>query len=211
MSELEQKSFQKRHIAYKLRISDILGSVLVKEGDFSGHIKLEDGYISRVNVMGIVVYKSDSLPSDSIVIDDGSGRISIRSFDNKVFFEGIDVGDIVLAVGRLREFNNENYILAEITKKVQNPQWMHVRKSEVKEFVPPKGGGLAEEGQSVALEATDYQKVYSLIKERDLGDGVPVEDIIRFQDISDAESIVGRLLKNGDIFEIKPGKLKVLE
>ena len=50
-----------------------------------------------------------------------------------------------------------------------------------------------------------------MIKKLDEGDGVLIDDVIKSSKIGDAEEIINRLLENGDIFEIKPGKLKILE
>ena len=55
------------------------------------------------------------------------------------------------------------------------------------------------------------EEVYSLIKKLDDGYGVSIEDIIKNSNNSKAENIITKLLERGDIFEIKPGKLKVLE
>ena len=49
-----------------------------------------------------------------------------------------------------------------------------------------------------------------LIKELDQGHGVSIEDISS-KDIEDIDKKIEMLLKEGDIFEVKPGKLKVLE
>ena len=53
--------------------------------------------------------------------------------------------------------------------------------------------------------------IYSLIKELDNGDGVSFEDILGKFKGAEAEAIINTLLENGNIFEIRPGRLKVLE
>ena len=58
---------------------------------------------------------------------------------------------------------------------------------------------------------TPQQKVYSLIKELDNGNGAEFESVIEKSGCEDAEKIISRLLMEGEIFELGKGRLKVLE
>ncbi len=200
MPELEQKTFQ-RQIAYKVRISDIL------------NIKLNEGSISRVNVIATVVYKSEQQSTyASAVVDDGTGKILLRSFENKDVFSKADVGDLVLVIGKAREFNNERYLIPEILKKINNVEWTNVRKLELKNFNVVEDKNIKTEGKSLVEDAANAnEEIYLLIRKLDTGEGALIDDVIRNSNNSEAENIINKLLKNGDIFEIKPGKLKVLE
>ncbi|MBI2654688.1 hypothetical protein HYX02_07845 [Candidatus Woesearchaeota archaeon] len=209
MPELEQKSFQKRNVAYKVRISDILNANFVKDGFSAGYIKLGENNVSRVNVIATMVFKSESPSLDNAVIDDGTGRISLRTYEQSNLFAKIDVGDFVLVIGRLREFNNEKYIVPEIMKKMMNVMWADVRRSETGNM--EMGYKSAQYAVSAEDSPNVYEKVCSVIKKLDNGDGVFIEDIIKSLDYMDVEKIINRLLENGDVFELKPGKLKVLE
>lgn len=211
MPELEQKSFQKRQVAYKVRISDVLKGSFVRDEFSAGYIKLEKNHVSRVNIIATVVYKLADVGYSNVVIDDGTGRIQLRSFDNISIFSKIDVGDFVLLIGRVREFNNEKYIMPEIFKKLKYPEWANVRKLEL-----DKSDYLVDETKNNenlagdAIQNSD-EDVYLLVKKLDNGSGVSIEDIIKNSNNSNVEDIINRLLENGDIFEISPGKLKVLE
>lgn len=200
MPELEQKSFQ-RQIAYKVRISDIL------------NIKLNESSISRVNVIATVVYKSEQQSSyASAVADDGTGKILLRSFENKDVFSKVDVGDLVLIIGKAREFNNERYILPEILKKIDNVEWTNVRKLELKNFDVIEDKNIKIEDKSLVEDAANTnEEIYLLIRKLDTGEGALIDDVVKNSNNREAENIINKLLKNGDIFEIKPGKLKVLE
>ena len=46
------------------------------------------------------------------------------------------------------------------------------------------------------------------IKQQDRGEGVSVEEII--EKYSDAQAVIERLQLQGDIFEVRPGRVKVL-
>ena len=205
MPELEQKTFQKRQIAYKIRISDILNSNFAKDELSAGYIKLNDINISRVNIIGTLVYKSEGQSYASSIIDDASGKVSLRSFNNIGAFSKIDVGDVILVIGKIREFNNEKYIMPETLKKTEIG-WMNVRNLELK-----NNKIVDENKKSEEIIVDNDDEIYSLIKNLDKGDGVSFEDIIKNSAASKAEIIITRLLENGDVFEIKPGKLKVLE
>ena len=215
MPETEQKTFQKRQVAYKVGISDLLEGVFAKDDASAGYIKSGDLNISRVNVISMVVYKSEPGQNfPSCIVDDGTGKILIRAFENSSLFSGIDVGDFVLVIGRIREYNNEKYILPEIIKKLDNPSWMSLRKIEINNFPAIEKAEPSNKKPEAADEATvsgNLDVIYSLIKKLDAGEGAPIDDVIKNSGANDAEEIINRLLENGDIFEIKPGKVKVLE
>lgn len=212
MPEAEQKSFQKRQVACKVWISDILNSSFMKDETSAGYIKINDVVVSRVSLMATVVYKADQEQNlGGVMIDDGTGKILLKSFENFSPFSKVDVGDMVLAVGRIREFSSEKYIMPEILKKLNDANWMAVRKLELKDHIlaGQKEEKIDEIDESVSVNAGE--QIYSLIKKFDTGDGADIDEIIKNSSLNDAESIINHLLENGDIFEIKPGRVKVLE
>ena len=50
-----------------------------------------------------------------------------------------------------------------------------------------------------------------IIKNIDDGEGADFQDVVAMAKSENAEDILKNLIKNGDIFELRPGKLKVLE
>jgi len=214
MPSLEQKSFQ-RQVAYKVKISDILNGNLTKDDASAGFIRMNDLNVSRTNIIATVVYKSDDMSYASALIDDGTGKIPLRSFENKDVFSKIDIGDAVLVIGKIREFNNEKYIIPEILKKINNIEWVNLRKAELeKNKMIGSDLGILKTENNILIEGDNFgidEEVYSLIKKLDNGDGASFEDVIKSSKNAKAENVITKLLENGDIFEIKPGKLKVLE
>ena len=203
MTQTEQ--LRKRHVAYKLRVCDILNSSYIKSGDFPNYIDFGGKEVSRINVIGVVVESLDFESYKSIVIDDGTGRISARIFEKNLSFDKTKIGDFVVVIGRPREFLSEKYILVEIVKKVDG-LWAKARSVELGSFNYKKD----------ILEPEDFvfndglkSKVVKAIKNLDRGEGVSVEEILSISDNND--KIIDALLKDGDVFEIKSGKLKVLE
>ncbi len=199
---------QKRQVAYKVRIKDILDGEYVKEeGWMPNYVRLVDGAkVSRVNIIGTIVLKTDEQNYKSIIIDDASGKLPVRSFEEHELFNGVEIGDVVLIIGRPREFG-EKYIVPEIIKKINDQAWIEVRKVELKK---PELKVNEEKIDEKAI-SNPADKIFSLIKEADKGNGVDIEDIIKRSNISDAEKIIRGLLEEGEVFELKPGRIKVLE
>ena len=215
LPDIEQK-FQKRQTAYKVRVRDILNSKYTKtEGSASNYLEMNEKKISRVNVVGVIVQKLGLDNYKTIMIDDGTGRISTRVFEENVLLDKVDVGDIVLIIGRPREFSSEKYIIIETIKKI-NPIWAKVRKLEFEKNVIKDGvfsNRVTSNNENITEEIVDLtptNKIVKLIREFDKGNGVSIEELSS-KNIKDMDKIIDMLLKGGDIFEVRPGKLKVLE
>ncbi len=210
---------QARQIAIKSWIRTLInGQYIIKEGWEPNYILFNEKQISRANVMGIIVQKSDSklLNYDYIVIDDGSGRMTARSFDDKEKFTAFAVGDIVNVIGRPREFGKEIYIIPEIVKKLQDTNWLEVRKLEL--GMMPEGASQqenvgVEETAEIEIEEieTPQERLMKIIKEVDDGSGVGIDEVIAKTGKPHTEDMIKDMLAQGDIFEIKPGRIKVLE
>ena len=215
LPDIEQK-FQKRQTAYKVRVKDILNSKYTKtEGSASNYLELDEKKISRVNVMGVIVQKLELDNYKTIMMDDGTGRISTRVFEENMLLDKVDVGDVVLIIGRPREFSSEKYIIIETIKKI-NPIWAKVRKLEFEKNVIKEdvfSNNVTSDNENITEEIIDLtptNKIVKLIREFDKGNGVSIEELSS-KNIKDMDKIIGMLLKEGDIFEVRPGKLKVLE
>jgi len=208
---LPEQKYQKRQTAYKIRIKDILNSRYIKtEGFNPNYLEVHNQEISRINVIGVVVQKSELNNYKTLTIEDGTGKIYARVFENNVLLDKIDISDVVLIIGRPREFSDEKYILIEVIRKT-DPSWAKVRKLELEKNIVEDNKFL--DGDNNIEEDTvpsSTNKIVKLIKELDKGEGVSIEEISS-KDIEDIDKRIDILLKEGDIFEIKPGKLKVLE
>ena len=124
----------KRQVAYKVRIADILNNRYIKEeGWLPNYVSVGDMKVSRANLLGVIVSKAaqegaKDVASYDFILDDGSGRISLRFFES---VQPLDVGDMVIVIGRPREFGTERYVVPEIVKKVTDPKWVELRKLEL--------------------------------------------------------------------------------
>jgi len=209
---------QKRQVAYKIKINDILKGEYIKEaGEWSpNYIQVGNKKVSRVNLMAVVVSKGDleNTNHQNLVIDDGSGKISIRSFDENNNFDSVEVGDFALVIGRPREYLNEKYIVSEILKKIEDRLWVELRKLElgnIKDEKETESVSKVVVEEKVSSGEDINTKIFNLIKEIDNGEGADTQDVIKNSKVEKAEEIITKLLREGEVFEIKPGKLKVLE
>jgi RPA family protein len=212
---------KKRQTAYKVRIAELLNAKYVKEeGWLPNYVKTGNLQVSRVNLVAAVISAGEE-----IVIDDGSGSITIRSFDSKPL--DFDVGDVVLIIGRVREYGSQKYVTPEIIKKVDDKvaklRLLELEKQNLSE--PKKTVAVIEEKERKAAETITEEsveeeelegkpkKIYELIKNLDFGEGADFDEVISKvgDDEDETEKGIDFLLKKGEIFELRPGKLKVME
>ena len=205
----------KRHTAYKIRIKDIISSPYKKEeGEWEpNYLAIGDKKVSRVNLIAVVVSKNEGQNQQNILVDDGSEKIMVRPFEGNGLPEDIILGTIILIIGRPREFNNERYIIPELIKKINDKRWIDLRKKELTlkhdpETVENKNELIKDEIE--ANPTKKYKEILDKIKELDSGHGADSEIIIEEYGTG-TEDIIHNLLENGEIFEIKPGKIKILE
>ncbi len=198
----------KRHIAFKLRIGDILSGKPIMNGERFQHLELDGKNIVRVNVIGNVVEKFESTGDSKYIftkIDDGSGQISIKAFGDEIDkLKNFTEGNTILIIGVLRNFNNETYISPEIIKE-QDTKYLLVRKLEIEKT---KSNDPSFQKQQVVS-----------IKDRLLGsiknteDGIELDQlIINLRDISPEiiKQETKKFLEEGIIFEPRPGLMKYL-
>lgn len=94
----------------------------------------------------------------------------------------VKIGDPVLVIGRPRMYEEQCYILGEIVKKIDK-KWLEIR------------------------EKTHPAEPIEIIRTLDKGDGANYEEVAA----RIGEEKVIHLLATGEIFETRPGKIKVLE
>ncbi|MBL7050543.1 hypothetical protein ISS04_00080 [Candidatus Woesearchaeota archaeon] len=208
---------QSRQIAYKTKIKDILEGEYIKEdGWIPNYILSGTKKISRVNLVGVVVAKSDNSENQEFVLEDKSGKISVRFFEKKDSFGVWGIGDFLRIIGRPREYNGQKYIVPEIIKNVEKG-WFELMMFEVcgalgiQKKTPEikKKQEIIEKKimEDIIKDKINSEDVIGFIKKLDVGDGADYEEVLlQAKD----DKILKNLLEEGEIFEIRPGKLKVL-
>jgi RPA family protein len=146
----------KRATAYRVKISDILRGKYVRGGTITNpnYVDVGGERIHRVMLMGTVIdtYQNPQSQYSNILLDDASATIRVKFFgDDVVIMDGAEKGDIVRIVGKLKESNNERFVLGEIVKKIDNPNYEILFEKEVHRLpgAAETGGGLVHDGGSV--------------------------------------------------------------
>lgn len=196
-----------RQTAYKVRVGDLINNEYIRQsGEWEpNYITVNGLKVSRANIIASVIDKQESDLMSSISVDDGSGNINVRCFNElTVLLKDIQVGDLVLVIGRPRENNGQIFVAGEIVKKLSDPSWSKLRKLELGEF---KGNGVSVEKENVK------KKVLDIINELDEGEGADVDQVILKSGLgeSDMEGILKDFLEQGEIYEPKPGRVKSIE
>lgn len=207
----EEQSQQKRQVAYKISLKEVLTSKFVKEEGWTpNYIVLEDNtQVSRVNIVAIVVESTESSAQwSSIRVDDGSATMTIRAFENKDLLNNWNVGDIVTVIGRIREYNGQRYIQPEIVKRMEQAEWLELRRAELQKLRKAPAMEVYHAEEEIVADDPDIIKV---IRELDKGDGASIQDVVQRLPKIQAEKMIDHLIKIGEVFESRPGRVKVLE
>ena len=227
---------QLRQTAYKVWISDLINKQVQKEeGEWSpSYIIVDNKRVSRVNIIANVVmkYKAEDGGYSTLTVDDSSSDIQIKAWKEDIsLMEDIEIGETVLLIGKVREYNSQVYIVPEIIKPLDSSEWVELRKKElsrlygereVKVQETPKPEEKKEESspqdevkvEEVSMSGnSDRQKILNIIENLDKNEGSDLMEVIQESkwDEEAANTLIQELLKEGEIFEIKPGKLKIIE
>jgi RecG-like helicase len=197
----------KRHIAFKMRIGDLLSGKPVIDMDRFKCLELEGKQIVRVNLIANITDKfvqEGEKKFASVTLDDASGQIKLKLFGDDINkFTPFAQGDTVVVIGLLRVWNNELYVTPEIIKK-RDPSYLLVRKLEVDKEKPK----VLEKSELAKIR----DQVLESIKAHDEQGGVDVEqmmlDLKATPESINAE--IRKLLEEGMVYEPRPGKLRYL-
>ncbi|HEY9702955.1 MAG TPA: hypothetical protein V6C58_10940, partial [Allocoleopsis sp.] len=203
----------------KCTINTINQSNFIKKtGWESSYIMTEYGDFSRVNIIAVIVGKENS----GVIIDDGTGQINSRFFENINQLENINVGDVVIIIGKPRDYNNQLYIAGEIIKKIDH-SWIEYRKHELKlikkirDIKPENINNPRPTAKIIEPEIVESEtgfsikdRIYKAIKELDKGNGASIEDVLKISKLSDGEEILSDMMMRGEVYEFKAGHIKLM-
>jgi len=208
----------KRLTANKLLIKNILNSEYVKEEGWNpNYLKTEKGKVSKLQLIAFII----GVDNNSMTIDDSTGTIILRVFNEENIFSGYSLGDCVLVVGKPREFNGSKYVIPDIIRKVDK-DWLrfHIgllgnniqdEKFEGKlPLIEDSNNEKKDIKENNEEEISNFQKIMNLIENLDNGSGASIDELIIESKLDNAEKIINTLLEEGEIFEVRPGIVKVL-
>lgn len=128
----------RRSPAIKTRIVDIVNGKYFsaeKEKMKAAFIVTSFGQkISRINLIATVIDKFVAEDGNycSLTLDDGTSLIKAKSFKEEAkMLKDFELGDLILLIGKLREYNGEVYINAEATRKILDANFEVLRRFEI--------------------------------------------------------------------------------
>jgi len=201
----------RRQTAYKCSIKQLLDSRYVQQQGLNpNYIDLGKTKAARLNILAILISKE----GNTLIVDDGTGQMQVMLFEEYQKKNLPNLGELIMLVGKPREYNEKRFFVPEIIKVLDNHKWIEHRKKELImnnveiEKKPQKEKETTKEPILNNVE-NHQEKIFKKIKELDKGDGVSYNDLIKSLKIKNIEKEIEDLLKEGEIFEIK-GKLKMI-
>lgn len=221
-----EKTYFDRNIAYEVVIKELLNySYIENDEGTPNYLLAKNKKIYRFNLLAVILELNQQGSILNITVDDGSGKIILRIFEENKSVNNLVIGESILIIGKLRKYNHERYISPEIIKKVDG-DWLKVRSlkidrnkinNEINEISPKPGGEEKTTKKEIKSnkeinekEIFPIKKIILLIKELDQGEGVFIEEIIEKSKIELTDKIIEKMLEEGEIFQNLPGKVKVL-
>lgn len=223
----------KRQPAYKVWLKDVINNELIRQqGEWEpNYVKVKDLQISRVNIIGTVVFSHINEDNNfcSLTLDDGSSTIRIKAWRDDInMVNKFEIGDIVNVIGKIKEYNGEIYLSPEIVSRLEDPNWELLRKLELlsnygKPISVESDREYSEEDKLITKEIiiedyhgsetqTDRQKIINLIENLTTDEGAETEAVLAKSplDKDRTQKIIVNLIKEGEIYESKPGRVKIL-
>lgn len=224
---------EKRQVAHKMRIGDMLNGNIIYNGDRFSALEALNKRISRVNLICNIVdkYSNPEKSYNSITVDDGTGQIKVKAFsDSSILLENLEIGDTVRIVGWLRFYNDEIYVAPEIALRM-DPKWGYVRKLElIKEYgefkdqaievsqVKQPAAPVQQEEEIIVKEKvldeeSQSPKAVILKKIKENKEGIDIEQLIlalKFP-VNEIHEFISSLIADGEIYEPRPGYLRSLD
>jgi len=203
-----------RMTAIKVKISDLMsGEWVKKEGMEPSFVVTKNGEkVSRARIMATVVSKfiSEDGNFGSITLDDGTDTIRAKCFKDLKVLQTVETGNLVDIIGKVREYNEEIYILPEIIKKVEDPNMELLRKLEIMHKIKHLGKQPETPAKTVPETAKEELRKTVLDIISSAQDGIEYTKLIEQSGAPEAEveKVINDLLAEGICYEPTPGKIR---
>ncbi len=204
-----------RMTAIKVKISDLMsGQWIKKEGMEPSFVVTKNREkVSRARVLATVVGKfiSEDGNFGSVTLDDGSDTIRAKCFKDLNLLQPVEIGKLVDLIGKVREYNDEIYIIPEIIRNVDDPNLELLRKLEIMHKIK----NLEKQPKDTLIEKLPEgdredlrKKVLDIIGSSQ--DGIEYGKLIEASGTpeTEVEKVINDLLAEGICYEPTPGKIK---
>lgn len=197
----------KRNVAYKIRIGMLLAGKPLMENERLKSVDIDGKHVVRANIVANIIDKyiqEGERKFGTLTLDDATGQLKLKAFGDDVEkFASFIQGDTVAVIGLVRFWNSELYLTPEIIRK-KDPAYLLIRKLEIEASMPKT--------LPTSDRATLKDKLLAMVKEAEKDNGIEIERIIlelkEHPEVINQE--IARLLKDGNIYEPRPGKLRWL-
>ena len=152
--------------AYTLIIKDLIDGEYKTPANEPAFLEIAWGLnVLKVNLIATVIdnYVSDDEKFASITLDDGTGVIRSKAFQNTRVIADIKAGTIILFIGWIRNYNDELYLVPEIVKPVTNYDKLSLIKIEAHIF---KKKFLNKKDEKNTTQKTDIKETNEQPKEQ---------------------------------------------
>ena len=221
MSSTSKPQQPSRLTAQICTVNDLVtGQYIVQDGWKPNFVKTtSQRQLAKVNIIGFITQKPTPF---QFTIDDSTASIEVIDFNNNKKTAFLKVGDPVMIIARPRLSEEKLFLALEIVSSRQlkkEPSWISYRKHQLEKILDLSNEIIYEEAdqdddqEDVVKEneeGVSSQDILDFIKNKDQGEGCPIQDIIAFFGDS-AESIILSLTSLGEIYEARSGIVKLLE
>ena len=223
---------RERMTAVRASISDITNGSF--SDDNGPHVVSPFGVeLRRVVIVGFVVNKfyregddAGKKRFESITMDDGTDTIGVKVWgeEDASILEGVKESILALVIGKVRQYNEEVYLIPEIVRELTDPNFMSLHLMERYKAVLNRSGISlpdTEEQQQELLPTTPSKTVSGKLANDIIAyvrleappEGIPLKDIMAYfekkgQDSDKVQTKVFNLVAEGVLNEVSIGQFR---
>jgi RPA family protein len=223
---------RERMTAVRASISDITNGSF--SDDNGPHVVSPFGVeLRRVVIVGFVVNKfyregddTGKKRFESITLDDGTDTIGVKVWgeEDASILEGVKESILALVIGKVRQYNEEVYLIPEIVRELTDPNYMSLHLMERYKAVLNRSGiSLPDtmEQQQELLTTTPKKTVSGKLANDIIAyvrleappEGIPLKDIVAYfenkgQDSETVQTKVFNLVAEGALNEVSIGQFR---
>jgi len=222
---------RERMTAVRASISDITNGSF--SNDNGPHVMSPFGVeLRRVVIVGFVINKfyregddTGKKRFESITMDDGTDTIGVKVWgdEDADLLEGVKESILALVVGRVREYNDEVYLMPEIVRELTDPNYMSLHLMERYKAILNRSGislpdTVEQQQELLASPSTTVSgklanDIIAYVRLEAPPEGIPLKDIVAYfekkgQDSEKIQTRVFNLVAEGALNEVSIGKFR---
>jgi RPA family protein len=180
---------------------------------------IKNAQFTNVKIFGTVldkrIFRSEGKVDYGVIsVDDGSGfMVQVKTWGSSTkTVESIGQGDMVDVVGKVRYKDGEIYIIPEIVRRIDDPNWETVRELEIiRDHLRRKENKLARSVPFTRRSADLESEILRAIERSGSNTGAEYSELINHIEHSSEDEIkktLKELLNRGKIYEPRPGRYR---